>query len=92
MVDQEIKPLYCIYNDCDFPDERSTLAPCLIACNIPSYEEAEEILTTNILVRFCDYDTDGFYITEDYETVQWRLEDGGTLEEIFANNTCGIFY
>ena len=92
MSAHKIRPFYCIYNDCDFPDKSSEYSPCLIACNIPTKEEAETILKTNILSRFPEHDPDGFFIYEDYDTVAWRLENGETLEEIFRNDNCGIFY
>lgn len=92
MAEQKIKPLYCIWNDGDFADDFVGHNPCQIACNIPTEEEAERILKDDILPRFSDYDSDGFYIVEDYDTVEWRLEDGETLEEIFNKDLCGIFY
>jgi hypothetical protein len=92
MEKSEIKPLFAIWNDGDFADNFVGCNPCQIACDIPSYEEAEEILKSDILPRFADYDPEGFFIVEDFDTVNWRLEDGETLEEIFAEATCGIFY
>lgn len=88
----KIKPLYNIWNDDDFADDFVGYNPCQIACNIPTIEEAEKILKNDILPRFSDYNPDGFYIVEDYDSVEWRLEDGETLEEIFNNDLCGIFY
>jgi hypothetical protein len=86
------KPLYCIANDGDFAVDYVGCDNCVVAYNIPTLRKARRILKKDLFVRFAEYDKDGFYIYEDYETVDDRLADGETIKHIFKTTKPAMVY